>query len=108
MPSQAAILQNHGLLVATNSIEATVFFYIALERSCQSQLMADAAAAAHGRRPLQIPEADALYTSKANGSMVAGWFQGLTEFQLLEAKEGGNVFTRAAAAPQPSAVTPSN
>ncbi|KAJ6615332.1 class II aldolase/adducin N-terminal [Mycena sp. CBHHK59/15] len=45
---KAAILQNHGLLVATASIEATVHFYIALERACQVQLLADTAAAAHG------------------------------------------------------------
>ncbi|KAF6765141.1 class II aldolase/adducin domain-containing protein [Ephemerocybe angulata] len=84
---KAAILQNHGLLVATNSIEATVFFYIALERACQSQLMADAAAGAHGRRPLKIPDEEALKTSRTNGTMGAGWFQGLIEFQLLEFRE---------------------
>lgn len=87
---QAAILQNHGLLVATNTIEATVFFYIALERACQAQLMADAAAGAHGRRPVRIPDEEARKTGKTNGTLVAGWFQGLTEFGLLEAKEGRN------------------
>ncbi|KAJ7802613.1 class II aldolase/adducin domain-containing protein [Mycena olivaceomarginata] len=34
---KAVILQNHGLLVASESIEATVYFYIALERACQVQ-----------------------------------------------------------------------
>ncbi|RXW24158.1 hypothetical protein EST38_g1743 [Candolleomyces aberdarensis] len=86
--SQAAILQNHGLLVATNTIEATVFFYIALERACQAQLLADAAAGGRGGRPLRIPDEEALKTSKTNGNMTAGWFQGLPEFQFLEAREG--------------------
>ena len=45
---QAVILQNHGLLVATSSIEATVFFFISLEKCCQVQLLADAAAAGRG------------------------------------------------------------
>jgi len=85
---KAAILQNHGLLIATDSIEATVFFYIALERSCQAQLMADAAAAGRNARPVKISNEEAAYTSKANGSLRAGWFQGLTEFQILEAEEG--------------------
>ncbi|KAJ2930810.1 hypothetical protein H1R20_g6290, partial [Candolleomyces eurysporus] len=86
--SQAAILQNHGLLVATNTIEATVFFYIALERACQAQLLADAAAGGRGGRPVRIPNEEALKTSKTNGNMTAGWFQGLPEFQFLEAREG--------------------
>jgi hypothetical protein len=50
--------------------------------------MADAAAGAHGKRPVKIPDEEASKTSKANGTLIAGWFQGLTEFELLEAKEG--------------------
>ena len=52
--------------------------------------MADAAAGAHGKRPVRIPDEEAAKTSKANGTLIAGWFQGLTEFELLEAKEGRN------------------
>ncbi|TFK29875.1 class II aldolase/adducin domain-containing protein [Coprinopsis marcescibilis] len=85
---KAAVLQNHGLLVATDSIEATVFFYIALEKACQTQLLADAAAANYGRKPIQISEEEAAYTYKVNGSNAAGWLQGLSEFELLEAREG--------------------
>ncbi|KAF9567510.1 class II aldolase/adducin domain-containing protein [Agrocybe pediades] len=85
---KAAILRNHGILVATDSIEATVFFFIALEKACQVQLMADAAAAGTGRKTVKIPPEDALNTYRANGSLRAGWFQGLPEFQLLEAREG--------------------
>jgi ribulose-5-phosphate 4-epimerase/fuculose-1-phosphate aldolase len=85
---KAAILQNHGILVATNSIEATVFFFIALEKACQVQLMADAAAAGLGKTTVKITPEDALNTYKTNGSVQAGWFQGLPEFELLEAREG--------------------
>jgi len=85
---KAAILQNHGILVATDSIEATVFFFIALERACQVQLMADAAAAGSGKATIKIAPEDALNTYKTNGSRQAGWFQGLTEFEHLEAREG--------------------
>lgn len=81
-------MRNHGILVATDSIEATVFFFIALEKACQVQLMADAAAAGKGRATVKIPLEDALNTYRANGSLKAGWFQGLPEFQLLEAREG--------------------
>jgi ribulose-5-phosphate 4-epimerase/fuculose-1-phosphate aldolase len=42
---KACILQNHGLLTAAGSVEATVFWYISLEKLCQTQLLAMAAAA---------------------------------------------------------------
>lgn len=85
---KAAILQNHGLIVATNTIEATVFFFIALEKACEVQLKADAAAAGRGLATMKIPSEEALATYKTNGYNAAGWFQGLTEFGLLEALEG--------------------
>ncbi|KAH9484337.1 Meiotically up-regulated gene 14 protein [Psilocybe cubensis] len=85
---KAAILQNHGILVATDSIEATVFFFIALEKACQVQLLADAAAGGTGRATVKIAPDDALNTYKKNGTLRVGWFQGLPEFQLLEAREG--------------------
>ncbi|KAF8959023.1 class II aldolase/adducin domain-containing protein [Flammula alnicola] len=85
---KAAILQNHGILVATNSIEATVFNFIALEKACHVQLMADAAAARNGRATIKIAPEEALVTYRTNGSLAAGWFQGLPEFELLEAREG--------------------
>ncbi|KAJ7671256.1 class II aldolase/adducin domain-containing protein [Mycena polygramma] len=85
---KAAILQNHGLLVATSSIETTLHFYIALERACQVQLMADAAAAGYGGRPVSIDHAQAAETSKTVGGHGVGWLSGSMEFMLLERDEG--------------------
>jgi hypothetical protein len=56
--------------------------------SCKVQLLADAAAAGRGIQTKKIPEADAEITFKAIGSNLVGWFSGLLEFQLLEAREG--------------------
>ena len=56
---KAAIHQNHGLLTASrHSIESAAFWFIALERCCQQQLMVEATgrhagAGAAGARPLQ-------------------------------------------------------
>ncbi|KAL6302512.1 class II aldolase/adducin domain-containing protein [Sparassis latifolia] len=83
---KAAILQNHGLLVASPTIEATVHFYIALEKSCQVQLLADAAAKATGT--VKIPLDEAAYTAQIVGSPRTGWFSGLPHFKALEAREG--------------------
>jgi len=74
--------------VATNSIEATLFFFIAFEKACQVQLLADAAARGSGKSTVKITPEDALATYKVNGSSAAGWFQGKTEIELLEAREG--------------------
>ena len=40
---KAAILQNHGLLTVADTVEATVFWFISLEKLCHTQLMAMAA-----------------------------------------------------------------
>ncbi|KAI0636766.1 arad-like aldolase/epimerase [Trametes polyzona] len=85
---KAVILQNHGLLVATNSIEATLHFFVSLEKSCQVQLAADAAAAGTGRKVKKIPPKQAAFTHGVVGTMYAGYFNGLSRFELLEAQEG--------------------
>jgi len=40
---KAMILQNHGLLTCANTVEATVFWYVSLEKLCQTRLLALAA-----------------------------------------------------------------
>ncbi|EIW60086.1 arad-like aldolase/epimerase [Trametes versicolor FP-101664 SS1] len=85
---KAVILQNHGLLVATTNIEATLHFFVSLEKSCQVQLAADAAAAGPGRKTRKIPPKQAALTHGVVGTMYAGYFNGLSRFQLLEAEEG--------------------
>ena len=39
---KAVILQNHGLLTVGQSIEECIFWFTTMERSCQSQLLAEA------------------------------------------------------------------
>lgn len=86
--NKAVILQNHGLLVATKSIESTVFFFISMEKCCQVQMIADQAAAARGQSLRLIDPENAAQTQKQLGSETAGWLNGLPEFQLLEHEEG--------------------
>ncbi|KAL0575310.1 hypothetical protein V5O48_006661 [Marasmius crinis-equi] len=85
---KAAILQNHGLLVATDSVEASIYFYITLEKVCQAQLMADAAAAARNVSTVKIPDNQAAETAKIVGALRTGWLAGSMEFKLLESEEG--------------------
>ena len=41
--SKAAILRNHGLLTVGRSVDEAVWWFITMERSCQAQLLAEAA-----------------------------------------------------------------
>nr|GAT54194.1 predicted protein [Mycena chlorophos] len=87
---KAAILQNHGLLVATSSIEATTRFYISLERCCQVQLLADTAAASQcaDGKTKKISDEQARATCGLIGRERSGWFSGSMEFAVLEREEG--------------------
>ncbi|WP_299981383.1 class II aldolase/adducin family protein [uncultured Pseudoteredinibacter sp.] len=66
---KAIILQNHGLLTVGQSVESAAWWYITMERSCQAQLMAEAA----GTPKLISPE-HAKQTHGTVGSELAGWF----------------------------------
>jgi ribulose-5-phosphate 4-epimerase/fuculose-1-phosphate aldolase len=67
---KAAIHQNHGLLTASrHSIEAAAFWFIALERCCQQQLLIDAS----GQTPKLVPPDKARYSREHVGSEYIGW-----------------------------------
>jgi ribulose-5-phosphate 4-epimerase/fuculose-1-phosphate aldolase len=79
---KAAIHQNHGLLtVSRHSIEAAAFWFIALERCCQQQLLVEAT----GIKPVMVPEHSSRYSRENVGSEYIGWlhFQPIYE-QLVQ------------------------
>ena len=85
---KAAIHQNHGLLTASrHSIESAAFWFIALERCCQQQLMLDAA----GHKPVTIPDDRARYSREHVGSDYIGWLHFQTIYDQL-AKTKPNMF----------------
>ena len=67
---KAAIHQNHGLLTASrHSIDSAAFWFIALERCCQQQLMIDAT----GITPKLVSPERARYSREHVGSDYIGW-----------------------------------
>lgn len=67
---RAAIHQNHGLLTASrHSIDDAAFWFIALERCCQQQLLIEAT----GIKPILVPEDKARYSREHVGSDYIGW-----------------------------------
>ena len=67
--NKACILQNHGLITVGESIESAAWWYFTMERSCQAQLLAEAAGT-----PKIIPDDIAKITYDTVGSELAGWF----------------------------------
>src|SRR5271167_2483517 len=66
---KAVILRNHGLLTVGHSVDEAVWWFITMERSCQAQLLAEAAGT-----PVLISPEMARMTSSQVGSHMAGWF----------------------------------
>ena len=64
--SRLVILQNHGLLTAGQTVDEAAYLFTLLERSCEVQLLADAAVNAGNIKQI-IPEAEAIYTASVEG-----------------------------------------
>ena len=67
--NKAVILQNHGLLTVGHSVDEAAWWFSTMERTCQSQLLAEAAG-----KPVPIREEVAKMTAGQVGSHLAGWF----------------------------------
>jgi ribulose-5-phosphate 4-epimerase/fuculose-1-phosphate aldolase len=78
---KAAILQNHGLLTVGSTVEETAWWFITMERTCQSQLLADAAG-----DPVKIRPEIAELTSKQVGNPQGGWFSFKPLYDVLMAE----------------------
>jgi ribulose-5-phosphate 4-epimerase/fuculose-1-phosphate aldolase len=72
---KAVILRNHGMLTVGTSVESAAWWFLTLERTAQSQLMAYSAAAGLGRPPRRIGHEEATLTREQVGYEFAGWFQ---------------------------------
>jgi ribulose-5-phosphate 4-epimerase/fuculose-1-phosphate aldolase len=66
---KAAILANHGLLTVGRSVDEAAWWFITMERTCQAQLLADAAGT-----PTPIDPEMAELTAGQVGNRHAGWW----------------------------------
>jgi len=80
--NKACILQNHGLLTVADTIEAAAWWFITMERSCQAQLLAEAAGT-----PKLIDPKSAQETYDVIGSSFAGWFSFQPLFSVIMAEQ---------------------
>jgi ribulose-5-phosphate 4-epimerase/fuculose-1-phosphate aldolase len=66
---KAAILRNHGILTVGHTVDEAAWLYITMERTCEVQLLAEAAGT-----PISIEPEMARLTRDQVGSHAAGWF----------------------------------
>lgn len=68
--NKAVILRNHGLLTVGQCVDEAVWWFVTMDRSCQAQLLAEAAG-----KPIKISPENALHTRGQVGTHMGGWFQ---------------------------------
>ena len=78
---KAVIMKNHGHLTVGQTVDEAAWWFITMERSCQAQLLAEAAGI-----PSVIERSDALLTRDQVGTPYGGWiaFQPLYQRIILE------------------------
>ena len=79
---KAVILRNHGLLTVGRTVEEAAWWFITMERSCQAQLLAEAAGS-----PVKIQHDHALHTRGQVGTEIVGWFQFQPLWQKIVGEE---------------------
>jgi ribulose-5-phosphate 4-epimerase/fuculose-1-phosphate aldolase len=87
---KAVILQNHGLVTVGESVDEAAFWFMSMDKTCQAQLLADAAALGANRKKIVIGDEEAAYTYQSNGIPEKGWlaFQGY--YDEMVAKTNGS------------------
>lgn len=75
---KAALLGNHGLLTVGPSIEATVAWFVLLDKCCNVQLLADASSAGSGKALVKIGEEESQSTWQALGHGPGGYCELIT------------------------------
>lgn len=77
------ILQNHGLLTVGSTVDEACFLMTLMERACQCQLLAEAAAA-NGIRKVLIPDASAKYTFENSSDPETLYWEGQPDLEYEE------------------------
>lgn len=80
--NKAVILANHGLLTVGQSVDEATFWFTSMERTCQAQLLAQAAG-----EPQVIPDEIAEKVHAHVGSPLAGWFSAQPLFDWILAEQ---------------------
>ncbi|KAL2205993.1 class 2 aldolase adducin domain-containing protein [Sarocladium strictum] len=84
------ILQNHGLLTCGSTVDEAVAYFIALERACANQILAESAAA-NGIPKKIVGDEEAQYTYDCTATPGCAFMQFQPEFDLTVELSNGKV-----------------
>ncbi|EXJ84039.1 L-fuculose-phosphate aldolase [Capronia epimyces CBS 606.96] len=84
------ILQNHGLLTCGSTVDEAAAYFIALERACANQILAESAAA-NGIAKKYVGAEEAEYTCKCTSTPGCAYMQFQPEFDLTVELSNGKV-----------------
>jgi ribulose-5-phosphate 4-epimerase/fuculose-1-phosphate aldolase len=79
---KAAILANHGLLTVGHTVDEAAWWFVTMERTCQAQLLAEAAGT-----PVPIRPEVAKLTADQTGGHRTGWYQFQPLYDQVVAEE---------------------
>ncbi|KAK3109749.1 hypothetical protein LTR53_016648 [Teratosphaeriaceae sp. CCFEE 6253] len=82
------ILRNHGLLTVGSTVDEAAYLYTLMERSCEIQLMVEAAAA-NGVPKVYVPEESARYTFEMASDPEALYWEFQPDLEYEEHMSGG-------------------
>ncbi|BAZ68743.1 hypothetical protein NIES4106_35090 [Fischerella sp. NIES-4106] len=80
--NKAVILKNHGLLTVGHSVDEAAWWFITMERTCQAQLLAEAAG-----KPEPIKHEYASIAQSQVGSHYMGWFSFQPLYEMIVRQE---------------------
>ncbi len=80
--NKAVILKNHGLLTVGHSVDEAAWWFITMERTCQAQLLAEAAG-----KPEPIKHEYADIAQSQVGSHYMGWFSFQPLYEMIVRQE---------------------
>ncbi|KAH7068363.1 class II aldolase/adducin domain-containing protein [Paraphoma chrysanthemicola] len=87
---KAAILQNHGILTVGKTVDEAAFWFLSLDKTCQAQLLVDAASAGSGNKPKVIGDKEATETYSNVGTPEKGWLAFQSYYDEVLARTGGD------------------
>uniref|UniRef100_A0A0W0F892 Putative arad-like aldolase/epimerase n=1 Tax=Moniliophthora roreri TaxID=221103 RepID=A0A0W0F892_MONRR len=87
--NKSCILRNHGLLTLGNTIDECIYLFALLEKTCQMQLMVEAAAA-NGIPKVCIDDDDAKYNAATQKDPAVLYAHFQSEYELLVKETNGD------------------